>query len=44
MRRLRVGEDGTLAKSYDFNKFLVGNEIQMETTAGCGSKLNNIID
>ena len=44
MHRLRVDEDGSLAKSYDFNKLLVANDIQIETTAGHASKLNKIIE
>ena len=43
-RRLRIDKDGVLAKSYGFNKLLVSNDIQMETTAGNGSKLNKIIE
>ena len=44
MRRLRVDEHGALAKLYDFNKLLVANDIQTETTAVYGSKLNKIIE
>lgn len=42
--RVRVDEDGALARSFEFNKLLVENNIQMETTSGYASKLNKIIE
>lgn len=42
--RVRVDEDGALAKSYEFNKLLLSNNIQIETTAGYASKLNKIVE
>ena len=44
LRRVRVDEDESLANSCEFNELLVDNFIQMETTAGHGSKLNRIIE
>ena len=44
VRRIRVDEDGALANSYEFNKLLINNNMQLETTGGYGSKLNKIIE
>ena len=43
-RRLRVDEDDVLAKSHDFNKLLVSNDIQMKNETRHGSKLSAIIE
>ena len=44
IHRIRADEDGSLAKSYDFNRILVANNVIMETAAGNASKLNKIIE
>ena len=44
IRRIRVDEHGSLARSYEFNMLLVKNDMQLETTEGCGSKLNTIVE
>ena len=36
--RIRVDEDGALAKSCDFNRLLVANDVMMETEAGNSSR------
>ena len=41
VRRNRSDEDGSLAKSYEFNMLLINNDIQLNTTGAHGSKLNN---
>ena len=37
-------KEGLLAKSYEFNMFLINNNIQLEAKGGCGSNLNRIIE
>ena len=44
VRIIRVDEDGSLAKSHEFNMPLLANNIQLETTGGNGSKLNRTIE
>ena len=42
--KIRVDEDGALANSSEFDKFLALNSIQIETMPGYSSKLSKIIE
>ena len=44
VRRIRVDEDGSLDRLYEFNMLLMNNNIQLETAGRHGSKLNRIVE